>query len=158
MKPDRPTWILFAGLSLLGFILWLRLSCPQLEFVNFSVDREKAAGIAREYLRARQEDPARFRSAVVFSSDDEADRYLQYTVGFSGLVQFIQKYDFDLFYWAARFYRENEKEGYKIFVSSATGEIIGFQHTIDDSAAREPLEREEARQKTIEFLRKKFQF
>ena len=158
MKPDRPTWILFAGLSLLGFILWLRLSCPQLEFVNFSVDREKAAGIAREYLRARQEDPARFRMAVVFSSDGEADRYLQHSVGFAELIQFIQKYDFDLFFWVVRFYRENEKEGYKAFVSSATGEIIGFQHTIDDGAAREPLGREEARQKAAEFLRKRFQF
>lgn len=158
MKPDRQTWVLFTGLAILGFILWLRLSCPQLEFVNFSIDRAKAAGIAREYLRARQEDPTRFRSAIVFSSDAEADRYLQHTVSFIGLIQFIQKYDFDLFYWAVRFYRENEKEGYKIFVSSATGEVIGFQHIIDDNAVREPLERNEARRKAVEFLKEGFQF
>ena len=63
-----------------------------------------------------------------------------------------------MFFWVVRFYREDEKEAYKAFVSSATGEIIGFQHTIDDSAAREPLGREEARQKTVEFLKKRFQF
>jgi hypothetical protein len=158
MKTNRQTWVLFAGLSTLSFILWLWLSYPQLEFANFSVDRAKAAEIAREYLRARQEDPARFRMAVVFSSDGEADRYLQHSVGFAGLIQFVQKYDFDLFFWVVRFYRENEKEAYKAFVSSATGEIIGFQHTIDDSAAREPLGREEARQKAVEFLRKRFRF
>ncbi|MBI3617093.1 MAG: CPBP family intramembrane metalloprotease [Candidatus Omnitrophica bacterium] len=158
MKTNRQTWILFAGLSTLSFILWLWLSYPQLEFVNLSVGRAKAAGIAREYLRARQEDPARFRMAVVFSSDEEADRYLQHSVGFAELIQFVQKYDFDLFFWVVRFYRENEKEAYKAFVSSATGGIIGFQHTIDDSAAREPLEREEARRKAVEFLRKRFQF
>ena len=158
MKINRQTWIVFAGLSTLSFILWLWLSYPQLEFANFSVDRAEAAEIAREYLRARQEDPARFRMAVVFSSDGEADRYLQHSVGFAELIQFIQKYDFDLFFWVVRFYRENEKEGYKAFVSSATGEIIGFQHTIDDGAAREPLGREEARQKAAEFLRKRFQF
>lgn len=158
MKTNRQIWILFAGLSTLSFILWLWLSYPQLEFANFSVDRAKAAEIAREYLRARQEDPARFRTAVVFSSDGEADRYLQHSVGFAELIQFVQKYDFDLFFWVVRFYRENEKEGYKAFVSSATGEIIGFQHVIDDSAAREPLGREEARQKAVEFLRKRFQF
>ncbi|MBI5024632.1 MAG: CPBP family intramembrane metalloprotease [Candidatus Omnitrophica bacterium] len=158
MKTSRQTWILFAGLSTLSFILWLWLSYPQLEFVNLSVGRAKAAGIAREYLRARQEDPARFRMAVVFSSDEEADRYLQHSVGFAELIQFVQKYDFDLFFWVVRFYRENEKEAYKAFVSSATGGIIGFQHTIDDSAAREPLEREEARRKAVEFLRKRFQF
>src|SRR3989338_2922700 len=158
MKPDRPTWILFAGLSLLGFILWLRLSCHQLEFVNFSVDRAKASGIAREYLLARQEDPARFRAAAVFSADGEADRYLQHTVGFAGLVEFIQKHDFDLFYWVVRFFQENEKEGYKVFISSATGEVIGFQHIIDDNAAREPLERNEARRKAVEFLKEGFQF
>lgn len=158
MKPTRQIWILLAVLSILGFVLWLQLSYPQLEFVNFSVDREKAAGIAREYLRARQEDPARFRAATVFSADGAADRYLQHTIGFNGLVQFVQKHDFDLFYWVVRFFRENEKEGYNVLVSSATGEIIGFQHIIDDNTAREPLEREEARRRAIEFLRERFQF
>ncbi len=158
MKSTRQTWLLFTALSILSFILWLRFSYPQLEFVNFSIDRAKAAGIAQDYLRARQEDPARFRAATVFSVDGEADRYLQHTIGFAGLIEFIQKYDFDLFYWVVRFFRENEKEGYKVLVSSATGEVISFQHTIDDSAAREPLKREEARRKAVEFLKKKFQF
>lgn len=158
MKPDRQTWVLFTGLAALGFILWLRLSCPQLEFVNFSIDRAKAAGIAREYLRALQEDPARFRAAIVFSADGEADRYLQHTVGFDGLIEFIQKHDFDLFYWVIRFFRENEKEGYKVFISSATGEVISFQHVIDDNAARDPLERQEARRKAVDFLKERFHF
>ncbi len=158
MKSDRQTWVIFAGLSFLSFFLWLWLSYPQLEFVNLSVDRAKAGEIAREYLRARQEDPARFQTAVIFSTDTEADRYLQRNVGFGGLVQFVQKYDFDLFFWIVRFFRENEKEGYKVCVSSATGEVISFQHTIDDSASRGPLDKESAKNKVIAFLVEHFKF
>lgn len=158
MKPIRRIWLWFTALSLISFTLWLRLSYPQMEFVDLSVDRAAAAGIARDYLRSRQEDPARFREAAVFSVDKEADRYLQRALGFFGFIQFIREHDFDLFYWVVRFYRENEKEGYKIFISSATGEMIGFQHIIEDSAAREPLEREEAKGRVVEFLKEKFRF
>ena len=158
MNIGRKTWTILAALSILSFALWFRLSYPQLEFVNFSIGRAKAAQIAVEYLRSRREDPARFRVATVFSADDEADRYLQYTVGFDGLIRFIQKHHFDLFYWVVRFFRENEKEEYKVFVSSATGEVIGFQRIIDDSAARAPLERDEARRKAVGFLKEQFRF
>ena len=158
MNSIRPIGTVFAGLSILGFALWLSLSYPQLEFADFSVDRAKAAEIARAYLRLRQEDPGRFRAATVFSSDGAADRYLQHTVGFTGLIEFIKKYDVDLFYWVVRFFRENEKEEYKVFISSATGEIIGFEHGIDDNAARGPLSRETAKNKVIEFLKDRFRF
>lgn len=158
MPVTRRTWLLFGVLSAVSFGLWLRFSYPQLEFANFSVDRGKAFVIAQDYLRARQEDPARFKTAVIFSSDQDADRYLQRSVGFSGLIQFIRTHDFDLFYWVVRFFRENEKESYKIFISSATGEVIGFQHIIEETAARAPLAREEAKRTTIEFLRKNFGF
>ncbi len=158
MKSNCQIGIFFAGLSVLSLTLWLWLSYPQLEFANFSVDRAKAAEIAREYLRARQEDPVRFRIATIFSADGEADRYLQYTLKFAGLTQFIREHDFDLFYWVVRFFRENEKEGYKVFISSATGEIIGFQHLIDDNAARDPLNKEKAKSEVVEFLRERFLF
>ncbi len=158
MNINRQTWTILAGLSLLSSAFWFWLSYPQLEFVNFSIGRANATQIAAEYLRSRQEDPARFHVATVFATDDETDRYLQHTVGFTGLIEFIQKHDFDLFYWAVRFFRENEKEGYGVTVSSATGEVIGFQHTIDDNAARERLTKEEAKHKAIEFLNRQFHF
>ncbi|MCK5178477.1 MAG: hypothetical protein KAR32_03030, partial [Candidatus Omnitrophica bacterium] len=80
----------------------------------------------------------------------------QKTVGFEGLAKFIKDHDFDLFYWLIRFFKENTKEEYLVEVSSSTGEILGFLHTIDDNEARKKTTREEARESAKEFLKGKF--
>ncbi len=158
MPITRRTWLLFGALSAVSLVVWWQFSYPQLEFTNFSIDRKQALAIAKDYLRSRQEDPERFKSAVVFSIDQDTDRYLQRSVGFSGLIEFIQEHDFDLFYALVRFFREKEKESYKALISSATGEVIGFQHTIEETAARETVSREEAKHTAINFLYKNFNF
>lgn len=150
--------MIFFFLSLVGLWLWFSFSYPQLEFVNFSIDRKKAVEIAENYLSARGVKPQDFLEAAVFETDEETNRYLQRTLGFQGLIQFVRAYDVDLFYWVVRFLKENEKEGYKLFISSATGEIIFFQHTIDESDARAPIDREMARKNAIEFLSTRFLF
>lgn len=159
MGTNRRTRITLVLLSVLSLFLWLKLSYPQLEFIRFSISRNDALKIARDYLsQKRGEDVSRFQAAIVFSSDEDCNRYLQKTIGFQGLIRFIRRYDVDLFYWVVRFFRQNEKEEYRVFISSATGEIISFRHTIDDSAARESLERDEAKKRVVEFLKETFQF
>ncbi|OGX39647.1 MAG: hypothetical protein A3D87_00810 [Omnitrophica WOR_2 bacterium RIFCSPHIGHO2_02_FULL_50_17] len=158
MKLNRITWTAAFFISLLSFVAWFRFSYPQLEFVNFSVDRAMAMRIARDYLAQRGEDSASLRTAIVSGSDESANRYLQKTIGFDGLIRFVRENDFDLFYWIVRFFKENEKEECRVVISSASGEIISFQHTIDENEARPPLEREEAKHRAIEFLKSNFYF
>ncbi|MBI5150129.1 MAG: CPBP family intramembrane metalloprotease [Candidatus Omnitrophica bacterium] len=158
MPKIKRQWFFLTVLSFVSIIVWWRFSYPYLEFADFSVDRNLAMAIARDYLRDRQEPPERFKTAVIFSSDGEADRYLQESVGFKGLIRFLRDQDFDLFYWTIRFFREEDKEGYNVSVSSSTGEIIGFQHILDDDAARKSVEREEARRRAVDFLKERFRF
>lgn len=157
MKLTR-TWILSFLLTVASFVCWFQFSYPQLEFVNFSIDRTKALQSAQDYLRQRSEDPSRFKTAIIFESDGAANRYLQQTLGFDRFIHFIRENDFDLFYWVARFFQENEKEEYRVFVSSATGEIIAFQHIIDENEARPAVEQEKAKRQVQEFLTARFQF
>ncbi len=158
MSINRVTWTIFFFLSLFSLGLWFLLTYPQLEFVNFSVDRNKAVQIAENYLSERGVDPQGFLRAAVFETDEETNRYLQRTLGFKGLVQFVREHDFDLFYWVVRFYKENEKEGYKLYISSATGEIIFFQHIIEETDARAPIDRDQARKNAVAFLSDRFSF
>jgi hypothetical protein len=158
MKLNRGTWTGFLFFSLLSVIVWFQFSYPQLEFVNFSIDRANALRLARAYLSQTGEDPSKFRTAIVFGSDEGTNRYLQKTIGFDGLSRFIRDNNFDLFYWVVRFFRENEKEEYHICISAASGEVISYQHIIDENEARPPREKGEARAAAIEFLKANFRF
>jgi len=97
-----------------------------------------------------------FRTVAVFKIDENANRYLQKTVGFDGLKTFIKKYDFDLFFWKVRFFIENVKEEYVFTIDSATGEITGFTHIIDNNAARRTIKKDKARANAKKFLEEKF--
>ncbi len=157
MKINRTAWITFFVLSAVSIAVWFKFSYPQLAISNFSIDRVKATSIAVNYLTdERNFDSEDFQRTAIFSMDKGINRYLQKTVGFKGLTKFIKKHDFDLFYWLVRFFKEGTKEEYLVEISSSTGEILGFLHTIDDNEARKKTTREEARESAKEFLKGKF--
>lgn len=158
MKISRLSWIAFFLFSLASFTVWFEFSYPQLSFVNFSVDRKDALRIAQDYLHKRGEDESRFKSAIVFGFESEANRYLQKTIGYQKFLEFIKEQDFDLFFWIVRFYKENEKEEYRLTVNPATGQITSFKHIIDENKARPAVDREEAKARVKEFLKENFNF
>ena len=161
MKLNRISWTTFflLSLSLISLAVWLKFNYPQLTFTNFSVDRTQAVAIAQEHLRANgYADPGEFQAVAVFNMDELMDRYMQKTVGFDGLSRFIKEHDFDLFYWRVRFFKEKEKEGFNYIIDSAKGEITGYSHALEDTAARGTIEREEARAQAEAFLTKTFGF
>ncbi len=159
MKLNRITWTTFFFLSLISLAIWLRFSYPQLAIIDFSIDRSKAVNIAREYVRQTGESNLeQFQTASVFRMDGATNRYLQKTIGFRGLKAFLEKHDYDMFFWIVRFFAEGEKEGYVVTVHSSTGEVTAFTHTIDDNAYRKPVEKDVAREKAKEFLKNRFDF
>ena len=96
--------------------------------------------------------------AVLFNVDEDADRYLQKTLGIAASQHLIHKLHYDLFCWVVRFFKEKQKEEYKVAVSSATGEVIGFSHAIEDTASRPLVDKEKARQFAFDFLKTTFAF
>ena len=159
MNIKRPTWIIFTVAALVSLLLWWRFSYPQLAFTNFTINRTKALSLATSYLENELGiDTSRYHKAIVFQADEVANRFLQRTIGFDGLVRFCQEHDFDMFYWIARYFQKGEKEGYYVFISSANGEVIAFRHVLEDTHPIDRIEREEARRRTEQFLNERFRF
>jgi len=157
MKLNRITWTKFFIFSLISMAIWIKFSYPQLAMTNILIDRKQAVEISKNYLKEKGTvDVESFQTATVFRMDSGANRYLQKTVGFEGLKAFIQEHDFNIFFWVIRFFKENEKEEYFFTVEAAKGEIIGYRRIIDENAARKEVSKDEAREKTKEFLVERF--
>ncbi|MBF0511172.1 MAG: CPBP family intramembrane metalloprotease [Candidatus Omnitrophica bacterium] len=155
----RLEWLLLMLLALGGVFLWHQLAWPRYQSINLSVDQGKAIEIARSFLKLqRHVDPHEFKSAVAFDVDEGTDRYLQRTLGAAACRRLIQGLHYDLFFWIVRFFKENQKEEYKVLVSSGSGEVIAFGHTIEDTAPRPAVDKEKAREQAIDFLRHQFNF
>ncbi len=158
MPIPRRTWFIFFCFSLLSLAIWFWFRYPQLVFLNLSVNRENALKIAKDYLKARDVPITGYQTAIVFQIDSEANRYLQKTIKFDGLQKFIKDHDFDMFYWTVRFFKENQKEEYYVYVEPSQGEVIALKHVIDESEYRRKNTKEEARAKAEQFLKDNFHF
>jgi hypothetical protein len=156
MNPKKITLIIFA--AVLGAVLWFQYSYPQMALSNFFIDRNKAVVLAQNYLQERSINVHDYKVASVFETDESASRYLQKTIGYEKLISFLKENDYDLFYWLVRFFKEGEKEEYRVVVSSATGKIISYKHTIEETASRKTVTKEDALVRAIDFLKTNFNF
>jgi len=57
-----------------------------------------------------------------------------------------------------RFFKEKQKEEFRVYISSSTGEVIGYKHTIKDTDARESKTREESKAMVVAFLKEHYGF
>lgn len=155
MKIPLKQWLIFIFLAILGFGLWYKFGFPQFAFIDLSIDRQEALNKAQSYLISLGMDPKEYLNAIVFDSDDWADRYLQKTIGMKAEDKFIKEHDYELFSWQVRFFKQMQKEEYLIGISPKSGKILNFIHLIEDIEPREIIAKNEARKKAEEFLKNK---
>lgn len=153
MKISVREWLLFILIAILCFGLWYKLGLPQFAFVDLSVDKKEALNRAESYLASLGVDHKQYLKAIVFDSDDWADRYLQKTLGLKEEEEFIRQQNFELFSWQVRFFKELQKEEYIITVSPKSGNILNFKHLIEDIESREAILKETAKLKAEKFLK-----
>lgn len=154
MKISRREWALFIFIAVLCLGIWYKFEYPLFSFIDLSVDRKEALSKAESYLKSLGANPKEYLKAVVFTTDDWADRYFQKTLGLKLEEEFIKKHGFELFSWQIRFFKELQKEEYILSISPASGRVLGFSHLIEDIESREVIEKDAARQKAEEFLGK----
>lgn len=155
---DSFPWLKFALLALIGAVLWGVFRLPELTYIDLSVNRKQALDIATRYVTTHEPRLADYRAAIVFKRDTQTSGYLKKSIGTQKMKEFLRHYDVDLFYWAVRFFREGEKEQYKVFVSSRTGKVIFYQHLIEETVKIEEIEKDDARERSREFLANRFGF
>jgi hypothetical protein len=146
----RLEWLLLIILAAGGVFLWCRLSLPRYQSINLS--------ISQNLREQRGVDINSYKMAVSFNVDEDADRYLEKTLGIFASQQLIHRLHYDLFCWVVRFFKEKQKEEFRIGISSATGEVVGFSHAIEDTASRPLTDKEKARQLAVNFLKTTFAF
>ena len=142
----------------LSLAAWYLFTYPQLAFIDLSVTRQEAQEYARTYLRDLGVDPTPYKQATVFIGAGHADRYLQKAMGFRDTLQFCRDHELEFFLWKTRFYKENEKEEYRVTVSAKSGEVTSFRHVIKDNDARTEQSESQAKKKAVAFLKQSFQF
>lgn len=159
MNIKRTHWLIFLFLALTSFALWWKISYPPMAILNFSLNRSNALNISKNFLKELSvPNIDEFKTASIFDFDRDTNRYIKKAVNFEALKHFIQQYDYDLFFWVVRFYKEKTKEEYRVVVSSSSGEVMAYKHIIEDTAHRPVIEREEALTKAADFLSQKFKF
>ena len=153
----RLEWVLLFVLAAGGLFLWWHYSLPRFQSINLSIGQAKALDIAKAYLRdQRKVNVDQYQTSLMFNADDATDRYLQKTIGDVAEEHLVKQLHYDLFYWVVRFFKEKQKEEFKVTVSSATGQVIGFDHVIEDTAYRPSVDKEKVRQIAFNFLKNTF--
>lgn len=155
----RCEWLLLIVLAAAGIFLWYRFSFPRYQSIDLNINQARAVVLADKFLSTqRGVDTHPFKSVAVFDVDEDTDRYLEKTLGIASSQKLIKELHYDLFFWVVRFFKEKQKEEFKVIISCATGQVTGFSHVIEDTAARPTVDKEKARQHAVSFLETQFGF
>ncbi|HZV90196.1 MAG TPA: CPBP family intramembrane glutamic endopeptidase [Candidatus Binatus sp.] len=121
--------------------------------VDFKVSRAEALARAQKFVGSLGEDVSGYQSAIVFDVDDNAKTYLEREVGLQQANQLMSS-ELNIWYWNVRFFRPKQEEEFLVRVSPA-GEIVGYDHKVEEARAGPSLERAAAETAARNFLRSK---
>lgn len=153
---SKKSWAFFILLAVVFFIVWLKLGYPQFKIVDLVIDKKQALEISKKYLSSEGFDISKYKTAVVFEADQYSDVFLQKTLGSLNVEKFSNLHDIQLFTWKVRFFKSLQKEEFLLWINPKTGQIISYNHLIEDIEKRPTLNKEIARQKAEIFLKSKF--
>lgn len=118
--------------------------------VDFQVSRSEALQRAQSFVAGLGENVSGYRSAIVFDVDDNAKTYLERELGLKQANQLMSS-QLNIWYWDARFFRPQQEEEFLVRVSPA-GDIVGYNHKIEEARAGAALDRTAAQKSAQEFL------
>ncbi|MDD5500402.1 MAG: type II CAAX endopeptidase family protein [Candidatus Omnitrophica bacterium] len=156
MNIKAKDWCIFSLLAVFFFLLWLRIEYPRFAFISLAFDKQQALDKASSYLEEKGERTGAYLRSIVFDTDEKFNRYMQHVSGIKEEERFIKNYDFDLFSWIVRFFKESRKEGYLVYVSPRSGRVTGFTRIIKDTEYAPDYGKEEAQKTAESFLKENF--
>jgi len=152
---DKRALLLWVLLGIVGAVFAHRYffrAFPEAS-VDFKISRAEALARAQKFLGSLGEDVSGYQSAIVFDVDDNAKTYLEREVGLQQANQLMSS-ELNIWYWDARFFRPGQEEEFLVRVSPA-GEIVGYDHKVEEARAGPSLERAAAETAARNFLRSK---
>jgi membrane protease YdiL (CAAX protease family) len=107
--------------------------------VNLQVSREEALQRAQQFVAGMGENVGTYQSAIVFDLDENAKTYLEREVGLQQANRILSS-ELHIWYWEARFFKPQQEEEFHVRVSPA-GQIVGYEHRVEESRAGASLDR-----------------
>jgi hypothetical protein len=130
---------------IIGCAIYVRIeydkAFPQAS-VNLKLSRAEITRRAEDFVRSQSLDPKNFRQLTVFDPDEDARLYLEREVGLERANQLMER-EVSVWRWRARWFRPPEKEEILVWLSP-DGQVVGFEHEIEEAAAGARLEHDQA--------------
>ena len=121
--------------------------------INFQVSREEALARAQKFVTGLSENVSGYRSAVAFNVDDETKTYLERELDLRQANQLMSS-DLHVWYWEVRFFKPQQEEEFRVWVSPA-GQIVGYEHKIEEKQGGASLDRAPAQSLAQDYLTSK---
>jgi len=142
-------WSLMGIVGLVTFIMLFRSAFP-IASLDFKVDRNEAGRLAAQFLEGRGLNLDDYINSNVFGSDETAAIFLQKTLGMEKANELMSG-EIPVWRWRCRWFRSAEKEE-MIVALAPDGELIGFNHAIEEEAEGAKLSPDSARVTAEGFL------
>lgn len=144
------TAVMVAGISLAIGIKFFWRAFPEAA-IEFRVTKNDSEPIAATFLAARGIHLEGFRHAAAFEYDDVAKVFLERTQGLERMNDLTHG-PVRLWRWTHRWFKSQQKEEYRVEVTPA-GEVVGFNHEIEEKAPGANLDPAQAQGVAEAFLR-----
>ena len=149
---DKRSLLFWIALGILGIVFAQKFyfrAFPEAS-VNFKVTREEALNRAKSFVASLGENVSGYQSTAVFSVDDQAKVYLERELGLQQ-ANHLMSGTLHIWYWDIRFFKPQQEEEFNVRISPS-GEIVGYDHKIEESRKGAQLDRESAQASATAFL------
>src|SRR6202140_5131554 len=149
---EKRALLLWVALGIVGTIFAYKYffrAFPEAS-VDFRVTRPEAMKVAQNFVGGLGENVYGYRSAIVFSVDDDAKTYLERELGLQQANQLMSS-QLHVWYWDVRFFRPLQEEEFYVRVSPL-GNIVGYTHKIEEARPGASLDRAAAQTRAQNFL------
>lgn len=156
VKATRQDWkwpAIFLLLGLLGAFVsvrYFRKAFPEAS-IDLKLTRDEIGQRATAWMRLRGLNPGRFRENIIFAPDEESKTYLERELPLDEANRLMST-QVGVWRWKVRRFNPPEKEEVRVYLDPA-GELVSFEHLVDEKAPGARLGKEEAQRLAEIFLR-----
>jgi len=142
-------WVAAGVLGALFAFKYFFLAFPEAS-VNFRISRQEALTRAQKFVSGLGEHINGYQSTIVFDVDDDAKVYLERQLGLQQANQLMSS-ELSIWFWDVRFFKPQQEEEFHVRVNPA-GQVVGYDHKIEESRAGVSLERAAAQSVAQNYL------
>ncbi len=138
--------VLLTLVGFLGVVLFLTLyneAFPDAT-IDLTLSRDQIAQRANDYLKSQGYAASDYESVVNFNQSWWASVYMQRTLGVAETNRLVKAERLPIWTWNARWFKPQQQEEFSLELMP-DGEVIGFSHTISETAPGAALDQDAAR-------------